>query len=211
MAEKSGVFNGISVGLQGKTKKTGQPYTIYNVDLMFPSGKSFKLNIPSWSDICNDVKAIPVGTGIKCEVDEKNNITDFKVVAPVNAPAPPVPPATSPAPPAEDRKQAFVHPTPPAPAPEPKTSSIFGYTEIDMRVRAIELAIDFYKGATGTKKEVTATEELVFNMAKRIFAFMNPPPAIKIELINKPMGPDPTDEPDYPDCPPAIETDDIPF
>ena len=206
MAEKSGVFNGISVGLQGKTKK-GQPYTIYNVDLMFPSGKSFKLNIPSWSDICNDVKAIPVGTGIKCEVDEKNNITDFKVVAPVNAPAPPVPPAASPAPPAEDRKQAFVHP---APAADRPVQSIFGYTERDLRVRALELAVDLYKGTTGTKKEVIATEELIFAMAERAFNFFNPA-KVTIKPLTQPMGPDPTDEPDYPDCPPAIENDDIPF
>lgn len=209
MAEKSGVFNGISIGLTGKNKQ-GRPYTIYNVDLMFPSGKSFKLNVPSWGDVYKDIKDLPVGTGIKCEVDERNNITEFKVTAPVNAPAPPVPPATP--------AQAGTIPVEKNPEKnsgelvlDPVARTAYEYTEQDLRVRALELAIDFYKDATGTKKDLIATEELVFSMAKRIYDFMRPSKPTPTKGVDKPMGPDPTDEPNYDGPPPAIDEDDIPY
>lgn len=196
MADKSGVFNGLTVGLTGTTKK-GQPYTIYNANILFPSGKGFKLNIPSWSDMYQDIKDLPVGTGIKYEVDDRNNLTEYKITAPVGTTTPPAPtpPVFHPAP------AVFV----PAPAPvERVPQSIFGYTDRDLKVKAVELAVDFFKG-TGTQKEKMAGEELVYAMAKRVFDFVAGPK-------EKPQVSTPQDVPMGTEFgQPPITDDDIPF
>lgn len=177
MAEKSGVFNGISIGYQGTTKK-GQPYTIYNVELLFPSGKSFKLSVPSWSDVYENIKPLKVGTAIKCEVDSKNNIADFKVVAPVSSDNP----FDEPTQPPEKQPTQIPDREPDRnDEPEPKSSPVpvYEYTEADRRFQAAELAVDLYKNMNieGLKIDelgtVSLLVELVMDTTKRIFEFIN--------------------------------------